>query len=149
MMKQLLEKERLWFWTYIAINVAGAVLGVIYTAALFAGGFFSPMALLLFGVMMLMNIYGFLYLLYRLLYLWRGTPKRVLWTVLCLFTVVWGWIPDATDGGAMYILSGLLGFVSLILTVACLVHDYAVITGAVEQHIPGEENVPSDSGDGN
>ena len=149
MMKRLLEKERLWFWLYIGTSVAAAVVGGIYAALLFLINPFSPIILLLLGMMWLMNLYSFLYLLYRLLYLWRGTPKRIRWTVFCLFAVIWNWVPDASAGSPLYPVFGLITIVSLILTIACLVHDYAVITGAVEQHIPGQENVPADSGDGN
>ena len=51
--------------------------------------------------------------------------------------------------GAMIAGRIVWGIVSMILSIACLVHDYGVITGAVEQHIPGEENGAVDSGDGN
>ena len=88
------------------------------------------------GIIWLLDIYSFLYLLYRLLYLWRGTPKRIRWTVFCLFTIIWNWVPDASAGSPLYLVHGLISIVSMILSIACLVHDYGVITGAVEQYIP-------------
>ena len=84
MMRRLLEKERLWFWLYIGTNVAAVVVGGIYAALLLLANPFSPITLLLLGIIWLLDIYSFLYLLYRLLYLWRGTPKRIRWTVFCL-----------------------------------------------------------------
>ncbi len=149
MMRRLLEKERLWFWLYIGTNVAAVVVGGIYAALLLLANPFSPITLLLLGIIWLLDIYSFLYLLYRLLYLWRGTPKRIRWTVFCLFTIIWNWVPDASAGSPLYLVHGLISIVSMILSIACLVHDYGVITGAVEQYIPGEENGAVDSGDGN
>lgn len=98
MMRRLLEKERLWFWLYIGTNVAAVVVGGIYAALLLLANPFSPITLLLLGIIWLLDIYSFLYLLYRLLYLWRGTPKRIRWTVFCLFTIIWNWVPDASAG---------------------------------------------------
>ena len=148
-MKKLLEKERLWFWLEIASEVAAVVIAGLYTLLLYAAGFSMVLTAVMMGILSVLNIYGFLYLLYRLLYLWRGTPKRIRWTVFCLFTVIWNWVPDASAGSVWYLPSALLDIVSMVLVIACLVHDYGVITGAVEQHIPGEENGAVDSGDGN
>ena len=75
--------------------------------------------------------------------------ERISWTVFCLFPIIWNWVPDASAGSPLYLVHGLISIVSMILSIACLVHDYGVITGAVEQHIPGEENGAVDSGDGN
>ena len=69
--------------------------------------------------------------------------------MFCLFTIIWNWVPDASAGSPLYLVHGLISIVSMILSIACLVHDYGVITGAVEQYIPGEENGAVDSGDGN
>ena len=59
MMRRLLEKERLWFWLYIGTNVAAVVVGGIYAALLLLANPFSPITLLLLGIIWLLDIYVF------------------------------------------------------------------------------------------
>ena len=143
-MKRLLEMERLWFGLEIGTGVAAVLLSWVFGLMVLFLPAFAPAVLMMTALLWLCNLYGFMYLWYRLLYLWRGTPKRGMWTVFCLFTVLSNWIPEASLGSPLYFVSAGLTFASLVLSIACLVHDYAVITGAVEQHIPGEENTPSE-----
>ena len=58
MMRRLLEKERLWFWLYIGTNVAAVVVGGIYAALLLLANPFSPITLLLLGIIWLLDIYS-------------------------------------------------------------------------------------------
>lgn len=147
-MKKWLEKERLWFYLEIGSEVAALVISGIYTFAVLAVGFSVSVTLVITGLLILFRIYGVLYILYRLLYLWRGTPNRVRWTVFCLIYVIFGLLPEVSIDSPLYLVSGLMRVVCSILAIACWVHDYGVITGAVEQKLPGEENA-ADSGDGN
>lgn len=87
---RILEGKKLWLGVYLAIAaISGIVRWTIASFVVFDG--MQPDAIvnniyLALGVVQIVGIY--VYYAYRLLYLYRGEPKRVMWSVLTVLGVV-------------------------------------------------------------
>lgn len=127
-MEKWLEKKRLWFWIYVGIKVFvfayGILAMIVGTVAIVSdhAGVFDGLLAFLKLISPVLSLYAFLYYIYRLFYLYRGRSDRVKWTVIVIVSIVGGWldfIPVAGD---------VIGLAASILGIACIVHDYGIVT---------------------
>lgn len=120
-MGKLLEKKKLWFWLYVAAEAAGLASALILAVAVVLD---SASVMTVFGVLTAgMEVYILLYYAYRLLYLYRGTPDRVKWTVFAVIAIASGILE------AIPVLGVAITLVGFCMAVACLFHDYRLVTG--------------------
>ena len=132
-MRRILENARGWFYLYVGVQVFLLVFDVLFSFSMAGAGEEKAKTLMISAaiVTLAVYLYNVLYLVYRLVYLYRDTKNRGRWTVLTMIYVVCELL---TFTGVDL---GLMGLVvspaALVLWIVCLVHDYGIIAGAKEQ----------------
>lgn len=124
-MKSILEKKKLWLILYVLALVLGGCTGLL-------GGFLGDGSVGILVVSISCLVIEGIYLLYRLLYLYRGTEGAVKWNLVAVAGYVF-WLIDFAFKDDMnpigHSLIGMLGSLGGILIFVGIVHDFCLITG--------------------
>lgn len=124
-MKSILEKKKLWLILYVLALVLGGCTGLL-------GGFLGDGSVGILVVSISCLVIEGIYLLYRLLYLYRGTEGAVKWNLIAVAGYVF-WLIDFAFKDDMnpigHSLIGMLGSLGGILIFVGIVHDFCLITG--------------------
>ena len=124
-MKSILEKKKLWLILYVLALVLGGCTGLL-------GGFLGDGSVGILVVSISCLVIEGIYLLYRLLYLYRGTEGAVKWSLIAMVGYVF-WLIDFAFKDDMnpigHSLIGMLGILGGILIFVGIVHDFCLITG--------------------
>ena len=119
-MKSILEKKKLWLILYVLALVLGGCTGLL-------GGFLGDGSVGILVVSISCLVIEGLYLLYRLLYLYRGTEGAVKWNLIAVAGYVF-WLIDFAFKDDMnpigHSLIGMLGSLGGILIFVGIVHDF-------------------------
>lgn len=119
-MKNVLEKKKLWLILYIFALVLGGCAGLL-------GGFLGDGSARILVVSILCLVIEGIYLLFRLLYLYRGTEGAVKWSLIAVVGYVL-WLVDFAFKDDMnpigHSLIGMLGSLGGILIFVGIVHDF-------------------------
>lgn len=119
-MKSILEKKKLWLILYVLALVLGGCTGLL-------GGFLGDGSVGILVVSILCLVIEGIYLLYRLLYLYRGTEGAVKWSLIAVTGYVF-WLIDFAFKDDMnpigHSLIGMLGSLGGILIFVSIVHDF-------------------------
>ena len=123
--KSILEKKKLWLIIYVLALVLGGCAGLF-------GGFLGDDSAGVLAVSILCLAVEGIYLLYRLLYFYRGTEGAVKWSLIAMVGYVF-WLIDFAFKDDMnpigHSLIGMLGSHGGILIFVGIVHDFCLITG--------------------
>ena len=123
-MKSILEKKKLWLILYVLALVLGGCTGLL-------GGFLGDGSVGILVVSISCLVIEGIYLLYRLLYLYRGTEGAVKWNLIAVAGYVF-WLIDFAFKDDMnpigHSLIGMLGSLGGILIFVGIVHDFRMIT---------------------
>ena len=123
-MKSILEKKKLWLILYVLALVLGGCTGLL-------GGFLGDGSVGILVVSISCLVIEGIYLLYRLLYLYRGTEGAVKWNLVAVAGYVF-WLIDFAFKDDMnpigHSLIGMLGSLGGILIFVGIVHDFRMIT---------------------
>lgn len=119
-MKSILEKKKLWLILYVLALVLGGCTGLL-------GGFLGDGSVGILVVSISCLVIEGIYLLYRLLYLYRGTEGAVKWNLIAVAGYVF-WLIDFAFKDDMnpigHSLIGMLGSLGGILIFVGIVHDF-------------------------
>lgn len=119
-MKSILEKKKLWLILYVLALVLGGCTGLL-------GGFLGDGSVGILVVSISCLVIEGIYLLYRLLYLYRGTEGAVKWNLVAVAGYVF-WLIDFAFKDDMnpigHSLIGMLGSLGGILIFVSIVHDF-------------------------
>ena len=119
-MKSILEKKKLWLILYVLALVLGGCTGLL-------GGFLGDGSVEILVVSISCLVIEGIYLLYRLLYLYRGTEGAVKWNLVAVAGYVF-WLIDFAFKDDMnpigHSLIGMLGSLGGILIFVGIVHDF-------------------------
>ena len=119
-MKSILEKNKLWLILYVLALVLGGCTGLL-------GGFLGDGSVGILVVSISCLVIEGIYLLYRLLYLYRGTEGAVKWNLVAVAGYVF-WLIDFAFKDDMnpigHSLIGMLGSLGGILIFVGIVHDF-------------------------
>lgn len=119
-MKSILEKKKLWLILYVFALVLGGCTGLL-------GGFLGDGSVGILVVSISCLVIEGIYLLYRLLYLYRGTEGAVKWNLVAVAGYVF-WLIDFAFKDDMnpigHSLIGMLGSLGGILIFVGIVHDF-------------------------
>ena len=119
-MKSILEKKKLWLILYVLALVLGGCTGLL-------GGFLGDGSVGILVVSISCLVIEGIYLLYRLLYLYRGTEGAVKWNLIAVAGYVF-WLIDFAFKDDMnpigHSLIGMLGRLGGILIFVGIVHDF-------------------------
>ena len=119
-MKSILEKKKLWLILYVLALVLGGCTGLL-------GGFLGDGSVGILVVSISCLVIEGIYLLYRLLYLYRGTEGAVKWNLIAVAGYVF-WLIDFAFKDDMnpigHSLIGMLGSLGGILIFVSIVHDF-------------------------
>ncbi len=119
-MKSILEKKKLWLILYVLALVLGGCTGLL-------GGFLGDGSVGILVVSISCLVIEGIYLLYRLLYLYRGTEGAVKWNLVAVAGYVF-WLIDFAFKDDMnpigHSLIGMLGSLGGILIFVGIVHDF-------------------------
>ena len=119
-MKSILEKKKLWLILYVLALVLGGCTGLL-------GGFLGDGSVGILVVSISCLVIEGIYLLYRLLYLYRGTEGAVKWNLVAVEGYVF-WLIDFAFKDDMnpigHSLIGMLGSLGGILIFVGIVHDF-------------------------
>lgn len=119
-MKSILEKKKLWLILYVLALVLEGCTGLL-------GGFLGDGSVGILVVSISCLVIEGIYLLYRLLYLYRGTEGAVKWNLIAVAGYVF-WLIDFAFKDDMnpigHSLIGMLGSLGGILIFVGIVHDF-------------------------
>lgn len=119
-MKSILEKKKLWLILYVLALVLGGCTELL-------GGFLGDGSVGILVVSISCLVIEGIYLLYRLLYLYRGTEGAVKWNLIAVAGYVF-WLIDFAFKDDMnpigHSLIGMLGSLGGILIFVGIVHDF-------------------------
>ena len=119
-MKSILEKKKLWLILYVLALVLGGCTGLL-------GGFLGDGSVGILVVSISCLVIEGIYLLYRLLYLYRGTEGAVKWNLVAVAGYVF-WLIDFAFKDDMnpigHSLIGMLGSLGGIVIFVGIVHDF-------------------------
>lgn len=116
--------KKILFWIYVGIQIFDIGYMIVLLAA--EEWAWAQMLQTDTGAVSVLNrvlmIYTFLYYLYRVFYLYRGTEERGKWTMITVAAIAGGCLETIPMVGM------ILSFAAVILVLAGIVHDYGIVT---------------------
>ena len=131
-MKKILENARGWFYLYVGTQVLLFAFDILFSQFMAGAGADRAKTLMISAavVTLAVYLYNVLYLVYRLVYLYRDTKNRGRWTALTVIYIVCELL--TFTGGDLGLMGLVVSPAALILWIVCLVHDYRVVMGTEE-----------------
>ena len=126
-MRRILENARGWFYLYVGVQAFLFVYDFLFSVFLANADEGRTKTLLISAavITLVAYLYNILYMVYRLVYLYRDTENRGRWTLLTMIYIVCELLVfTGVDLGVMGL---VVSPAALVLWIVCLLHDYRLI----------------------